>query len=66
MRFTAFAASGAQWIGPPTDPSESSRVEWVPLAGVLKLAAEGQIQDGPSLTSLMYYIAAASAIWSSP
>jgi hypothetical protein len=64
MRFTAFAASGAQRIGPPADPSESSRVEWVPLAGVPKLAAEGQIQDGPTLTSLMYYIAAALAICS--
>jgi hypothetical protein len=31
------------------------QVEWVPLAAVPELAAQGQIQDGPSLTALTYY-----------
>jgi 8-oxo-dGTP pyrophosphatase MutT (NUDIX family) len=57
MRFTAFAASGAELIGPPRDHGESSQVEWVPLASVPKLAAEGEIQDGPSLTALTYFLA---------
>src|SRR5260221_468540 len=57
MRFTAFVASGAERVGPPADHGESSRVEWVQLAEVPKLAGEGQIQDGPSLTALMYYLA---------
>jgi len=57
MQFTAFIASGARRIGPPTDHSESSRVEWIQLAEIPKLAAEGQIHDGPSLTALMYYLA---------
>jgi 8-oxo-dGTP pyrophosphatase MutT (NUDIX family) len=57
MRFTAFLADGAEQIGPPSDPSESSQVEWVPLTEVPKLAASGQIQDGPSLTALTYYLA---------
>jgi 8-oxo-dGTP pyrophosphatase MutT (NUDIX family) len=57
MRFTAFVASGAAWVGPPADQGESSRVEWVQLAEVPKLVGEGQIQDGPSLTALMYYLA---------
>jgi 8-oxo-dGTP pyrophosphatase MutT (NUDIX family) len=57
MRFTAFLVKGAERIGPPSDPSESSQVEWVPLAEVPRLAAEGQIQDGPSLTALIYYLA---------
>lgn len=57
MRFTAFVASGAQRVGPPADQGESSRVEWVQLAEVPKLAIAGQIQDGPSLTALMYYLA---------
>jgi 8-oxo-dGTP pyrophosphatase MutT (NUDIX family) len=58
MRFTAFLASGARRVGPPADQGESSRVEWVQLAQVPKLASAGQIQDGPSLTALMYYLAA--------
>jgi 8-oxo-dGTP pyrophosphatase MutT (NUDIX family) len=58
MRFAAFIASGAERVGPPPDHGESSRVEWVQLAEVPKLASDGQIQDGPSLTALMYYIAA--------
>jgi 8-oxo-dGTP pyrophosphatase MutT (NUDIX family) len=57
MRFTAFLACGAERTGPPADRGESSRVEWVPLAEIPKLAAEGQIQDGPSLTALTYYMA---------
>jgi 8-oxo-dGTP pyrophosphatase MutT (NUDIX family) len=57
MRFTAFAASEPERTGPPKDKSESSRVEWVPLDAVPKLAAEGQILDGPSLTALTYYLA---------
>lgn len=57
MRFSAFLASGADRIGDPGDPSESSRVEWVPLADIPKLAAAGQVQDGPSLAALSYYLA---------
>jgi 8-oxo-dGTP pyrophosphatase MutT (NUDIX family) len=57
MRFTAFVASGAERVGQPTDHGESSRVEWVPVAELTKLASDGQIQDGPSLTALMYYLA---------
>jgi 8-oxo-dGTP pyrophosphatase MutT (NUDIX family) len=57
MRFTGFVATGAERIGPPADRGESSRVEWVQLIEVPKLASAGQIQDGPSLTALMYYLA---------
>jgi len=57
MRFTAFIASGAVRVGPPADRGESSKVEWISLAAVPKLAAQGEIQDGPSLTALAYYLA---------
>jgi 8-oxo-dGTP pyrophosphatase MutT (NUDIX family) len=57
MRFSAFFASAPERVGPPTDRGESSRVEWVPLDEVPKLAAEGQIPDGPSLAALTYYLA---------
>ncbi len=29
--FTAFVADGAEHVGDPSDPSESERVEWVPV-----------------------------------
>jgi hypothetical protein len=32
-------------------------VEWVPLSEIPKLAAAGQIHDGPSLAGLSYYVA---------
>jgi 8-oxo-dGTP pyrophosphatase MutT (NUDIX family) len=57
MQFTAFLATDAEHMGPPADHGESSRVEWVPLASVPELAAQGKIQDGPSLTALTYYLA---------
>lgn len=56
MRFSSFLVTGAELVGKPADRSESSRVEWVPLADVPKLARDGQITDGPSLTALSYYL----------
>jgi 8-oxo-dGTP pyrophosphatase MutT (NUDIX family) len=57
MRFSVFHAAVAEQVGEPEDASESSRVEWVPFDDVAKLAAAEQIQDGPSLTALAYYLA---------
>ncbi len=57
MQFTAFVANGAEHVGPPADQSESSRVEWIRAAEIPKLAAAGEIKDGPSLAALMYYLA---------
>lgn len=56
MRFTSFYITGCTHIGPPTDPSESTRSEWVPAEAIPKLAMDGQISDGPSLTALSYYL----------
>lgn len=57
MRFTIFHATGCTYVGPPTDVSESTRVEWVAADDVMKLMADGKIPDGPSLTALSYYLA---------
>lgn len=57
MRFTAFAAEAAEYVGEPADTAESSKVEWIPLSDVPRLAAAGHLQDGPSLTTLTYYLA---------
>jgi 8-oxo-dGTP pyrophosphatase MutT (NUDIX family) len=56
MRFTSFHVTGCTCIGTPTDPSESTKVEWVPADVIPELAAKGQIADGPSLTALSYYL----------
>lgn len=57
MRFTAFHATGGRQAGAPTDPSESSRLEWFGQAEVRKLILDGQVPDGPSLTALSFYLA---------
>ncbi|MFC0527211.1 NUDIX hydrolase [Phytohabitans kaempferiae] len=56
MRFNAFLATEVIPTGEPVDKSESTRIEWIPLPEVPKLAAAGQITDGPSLTALSYYL----------
>jgi 8-oxo-dGTP pyrophosphatase MutT (NUDIX family) len=57
MRFTAYLAHGATHISEPADPSESSRVDWLPLADIPRLISETLISDGPTLTALAYYLA---------
>jgi len=56
MRFSSFHVTDCEYIGPPQDQSESSHIEWVPEAEVVKLMAHGQIPDGPSLTALSYFL----------
>jgi len=56
MRFSSFHVTDCEYIGPPQDQSESSRIEWVPEAEVVELIARGQIPDGPSLTALAYFL----------
>lgn len=55
--FTTFLATSAQHVGDPSDPSESDRVEWVPVQRVRQLARGGQITDGLSLTALSLWLA---------
>ena len=57
QRFELFAAAGAAHVGPPSDPAESSRVEWVPSAQVRELVRGGQVQDGLSLAALLWWLA---------
>jgi 8-oxo-dGTP pyrophosphatase MutT (NUDIX family) len=57
QRFHVFAGVSAAYEGEPADPSESERVEWVPLEEVRRLVAEGQVQDGLSLTALLWLLA---------
>ncbi len=52
-------ADGASHQGAPPDPSESTRVEWVPVTDLRKLIDKGQLTDGPSLLGLSLALALA-------
>ena len=52
LTFHLFIADGAQYLGPPTDPSESERIEWMPLPAVRERVRNGEVRDGLSLTAL--------------
>ncbi|MEQ7122912.1 NUDIX hydrolase [Actinopolymorpha sp. B11F2] len=57
QRFDIFAAEGATHVGPPTDPSEAERIEWVPTGDLREIIAAGQMGDGLSLTAVLYALA---------
>ncbi len=52
LTFNLFVADGAEYVGLPTDPSESERIEGVPLPTVRDLVRSGEVRDGLSLTAL--------------
>ncbi|WP_448060025.1 NUDIX hydrolase [Cellulomonas hominis] len=54
--FHVYVADGAEHVGPPSDPSESERVEWVPLDEVRHLVESGALADGLSLTGVLRYL----------
>lgn len=55
--FHLFLADGATEVGPPSDPHESERVEWVPLRKLRGMLERGDVADGLSLTALTYVLA---------
>lgn len=55
--FTTFLADGAEHVGDPSDPSESERVEWVPVPSLRELVRSGKVTDGLSLTALSLWLA---------
>ncbi len=50
--FHVYLARGATYVGEPTDPSESERIEWVTIARVRELIRTGEVRDGLSLAGL--------------
>lgn len=52
FRLTIYHATQAAHVGQPVDASESTRIEWLPLAGIARLIKDGLITDGPTLTGL--------------
>lgn len=46
----------AELVGPPTDPEEVGRVEWVDIDTVMSLAARRQLLGSGTLVTLLYYL----------
>ena len=53
--FHLFSAAGATYVGDPTDASESERIEWVTVDRLREEITEGRVQDGLSLTALLWW-----------
>ena len=56
-RFELFLAHGATYIGEPTDPAESSLVEWTAFDVVRQRVLAGEVPDGLSLSALVWCLA---------
>lgn len=57
LAFHIYGATSATYVGEPSDPSESTRVEWVPLHDLRGAIAAGDVRDGLSLTACCYFLA---------
>lgn len=53
-RFELFAADGATHLGDPTDLTEAERIEWVPVTTVRDEIAAGRVDNGLTLTALLW------------
>jgi 8-oxo-dGTP pyrophosphatase MutT (NUDIX family) len=56
QRFNVFLADGAERVGEPADSGESDRVEWMAISELPVLIRQGEIQDGYSLTALLWLL----------
>lgn len=54
--FHVFLADGAVLDGPPSDPSEADRIEWVPVERVRELVLDGSLGDGLSVTGVLRFL----------
>lgn len=57
QKFNLFVASGAEHLGPPTDISESERIEWVTPDKARELLFGGEIRNGLTMAALLWYFA---------
>jgi 8-oxo-dGDP phosphatase len=56
-RFHLYLADGATWQGPPADTIEATQVAWIALSEIRELLDRGQVDDGASITALLYLLA---------
>jgi hypothetical protein len=55
--FHVFLAASATYVGEPSDPSESERVEWVDVDRLRGEILAGRVADGMALTALSWALA---------
>ncbi|MFC9630397.1 NUDIX hydrolase [Streptomyces mirabilis] len=51
-----FRADGATYEGPPTEKSESDRIEWIPLSEIRGMIDRREIVSSGSLVGLLYVL----------
>jgi len=56
QRFNVYLAAGAARVGEPEDLSEADRVEWLAIDDLPGMIQRGEIQDGYSLTALLWFL----------
>lgn len=56
--FHIFVSTGAEYVGPPTDPNEAARIEWLATDRVRELFLAGAITDGLTFGALGFAFAA--------
>ena len=54
--FHLFVADGAHYVGDPSDPSESERIEWLTADRLRVEITDGRVTDGLSLTALLWWL----------
>jgi 8-oxo-dGDP phosphatase len=57
QEFHLFLADHAEHVGQPADPSESERVEWVPVDRLREEIREGRVVDGFTLVGVLHGLA---------
>jgi 8-oxo-dGTP pyrophosphatase MutT (NUDIX family) len=54
--FHAFLATGSERVAEPVDTHEAERIEFVPIADVIRALDDGEISDGLSLVALHTFL----------
>lgn len=57
LRFVMFSAQGAEHVGEPTDLTEAERIEWLPVDRLRAEIRAGHVNNGLSLTALLWCLA---------
>lgn len=52
-----YVGHGAEQVGEPTEVNEMQRMEWVPLADVPELIADGLVRNSGTLVALLHVLA---------
>jgi len=55
--FNLYVTGSATFIGEPTDPYESDRIEWLSWPQIRAAIESGDVHDGLSLTALLWVLA---------